>query len=123
MPHIIIEHSANIANHGAAHDLLRRVHRAAIASSLFDPDAVRTRAAVRDQYLVGATEDPLAGFVLITVRLRPGRGAEALEALAKSLMKAVLEVFREAGYSHPLLLNVEIQELPPVRVGARLNME
>ena len=120
MPHIIVEYSSNIEPACCAADLLQSVHQAALDSGIFEPSAVRTRAAPRSLYLVGQNTDPTAGFIHITARIRPGRTTETLESLLRALVDSTEGYLRTANYAAPLMLNVEIDELPALRLGSRL---
>jgi len=120
MPHIIVEYSANIEPACSASALLDCIHQAAIGTGIFEPDAVRTRAAPRTLYRVGNGKDETAGFILIMARIRPGRQQETQEALLRELMRATEHYLLAVKYARPLMVNVEIHELPPRRVGAKL---
>ena len=121
MPHIIVEYSRNIEASQPMEGLLRAIHEAAIVSGVFETQAIRTRGEPRDAFLIADLKNPHAGFVHITARIRPGRSQETRQRLGEGLLKAAEEYFRGAAYAHPLALNVEIHELPPIRLGSRLN--
>lgn len=123
MPHIIVEYSSNIEPACSAAGLLRCVHQAALDTGIFDPGAVRTRAAPRSLYLIGNGDDPAAGFIHITARIRPGRTDDALAGLLQGLMNATQQYLAAANYHDPLMINVEVHELPPLRAGAKLPKE
>lgn len=121
MPHIIVEYSSNIEPGCSAPDLLSCIHRAAIDTDIFDAGSVRTRAAPRNLYLIGNHQNAAAGFIHITARIRPGRSEETLTSLLRALMDAAEQYLRVANYSNPLMVNVEVHELPLLRLGARLS--
>lgn len=120
MPHIIVEYSANIEPACSASDLLKCIHQAAIGTGIFEPGAVRTRAAPRALYQVGDSKDATAGFILIMARIRPGRSQDMQQGLLKELMRATDHYLHTVKYASPLMVNVEIHELPALRVGAKL---
>ncbi len=120
MPHIIVEFSNNIKSACSVDDLIGCVHLAAIDSGVFEPAAVRTRAVARNVYQVGNSQDESAGFILVKARIRPGRSDEAKNGLLSGLIAAVRNYLNDVKYSKPLMVNVEIHELPPLREGFRL---
>lgn len=112
MPHVIVEYSANIEAEISPQDLVDEIHRAAIASGIAEPVAVRTRLMRREHYRVGdgAREN---AFVHIDIRARKGRTLEqrkaAVQALYDQANKTLDPVFR----ARPLALTVEIHEIDP----------
>ncbi len=114
MPHVIIEHSANIdRRHGGAVDiaaLVTAVHHAALATGVAPVDALRTRAAGREHVAI-ADEHPANGFVAVTARLGAGRSAADKRVLIGALMDALRDHLGEA--QHDLMLSVEFQEIDP----------
>ncbi len=90
MPHIIIEHSANVADLTDMDALVDAVHRAALDDGLPALDALRTRAAPRHHYRI-ADGDPAYGFVYVTARIGPGREPEAVQRFLNRLIDTVDE--------------------------------
>lgn len=112
MPHITIEYSANVAEHHDVQALVAEVHRAALDHGLASIDALRTRAARRDQYLVADGEVDHA-FVAIAVRIGPGRSdAGKTSFIAAILDSAEAQLDSEGG---PLAVawSVELNEIDP----------
>ena len=87
MPHVILEYSANVAEHHDIDELVDVVHRAALADGLPALDALRTRAAERSAYRV-ADGAPSNAFIAIHVRIGPGRAAEAKQAFLAAVLDA-----------------------------------
>jgi 5-carboxymethyl-2-hydroxymuconate isomerase len=112
MPHVIVEYSANIEAEIAPQRLVEELHRAAIASGIAEPVAVRTRLMRREHYRVGDGA-PENAFVHIDIRARKGRTLEqkkaAVQALYDQANKTLDPVFR----ARPLALTVEIHEIDP----------
>jgi 5-carboxymethyl-2-hydroxymuconate isomerase len=96
MPHLIVEHSANVEH---VPRLLEAVHVAALATGLAPIDALRTRAACRESYVIGDRH--------------PG---DEKQLLIDALMDAIEAAVGEAA-DH-MMLSVEIQEIDP---AMRLN--
>jgi 5-carboxymethyl-2-hydroxymuconate isomerase len=105
MPHLIIEHSSNVAGVDLLVDAL---HDAALATGIAAVDALRTRAARRDVYAV-ADRHPDNGFVAVTARLGPGRSDDEKHRLLTALIDALDDVLGEARSN--LMLSVEYQEI------------
>lgn len=110
MPHLIIEHSANIAAVIDVQDLVDTVHEAALADGLPALDSLRTRAATRNHYRI-ADGDPSYGFVAITARIGPGRTAEAKTRFLTALVDAVELHLAPIADDHPVAISAEIQEI------------
>ncbi|MEJ6722048.1 hypothetical protein [Ilumatobacter sp.] len=112
MPHLIVEHSANVEH---VPRLLEAVHVAALATDLVSVDALRTRAACRESYVIG-DRHPGNAFIALTARLGPGRSSDEKQLLIDALMDAIEAAVGEAA-GH-MMLSVEIQEIDP---AMRLN--
>jgi 5-carboxymethyl-2-hydroxymuconate isomerase len=112
MPHVIVEYSANIEAEVLPEDLLDDIHRAALASGIAEPVAVRTRLKRREHYRVGDGA-PENAFVHIDIRARKGRPLEqkkhAVQTIYDQANKTLEPVFR----ARPLALTVEIHEIDP----------
>lgn len=112
MPHIIIEHSSNIADLIEIDGLVAVVHAAALEDGLASSDALRTRAAARDHYQI-ADGDPSYGFVAVTVRLGPGREPAEIERFLNRLGDTVEQVFSPRMRTNPVAISVEAQLIDP----------
>ncbi len=110
MPHVIIEYSANVADHHDIDELVAVVHAAALADGLPALDALRTRAAARTAYRV-ADAAPTNAFVAIHARIGPGREAEAKQRFLTNVLDAA-EAHLGAG---PLDIawSIELTEIDP----------
>ena len=112
MPHIIIEHSANLAELTDMDALVAAVHQAALDDGLPALDALRTRAAPRDHYRI-ADGDPSYGFVCLTARIGPGREPEAVQRFLTRLIDTVDEVLAPLIADHPVAISAEAQLIDP----------
>lgn len=112
MPHIIIEHSANVADLTDIDALVLAVHEAALDDGLPSLDALRTRAAPRDHYRI-ADGDPAYGFVYVTARIGPGREPEAVQRVLNRLIDTVDEVLEPLQADHPVAISAEVQLIDP----------
>ena len=110
MPHIIIECSANVAERRDLHGMVDTVHAAALADGLPALDALRTRVAVRDVYRI-ADGHPDNAFVAITLRIAPGRSADAKLAFMASVLDAAERELTRPDDSLAIAYSVELQEI------------
>ncbi len=111
MPHLILEHSANVSDVADIAGLVVVLHHAALATGIAPIDALRTRAAQRDIYAVG-DEYPKNGFIAVTARLAPGRSDSDKQILTEALMAALSDALGDAQDN--LMLSVEYQEIDPL---------
>ena len=112
MPHIIIEHSANLAALTDMDALVAAVHQAALDDGLPALDALRTRTAPRDHYRI-ADGDPAYGFVYVTARIGPGREPEVIERFLRRLIDTVDEALAPLQADHPVAISAEVQRIDP----------
>lgn len=110
MPHITIEHSANIAAHHDIETLVSDVHEAALSDGLPPVAGLRTRAAERSHYQVATGQDSFA-FVAVTARIGPGRSAEQKTQFLTALIDAA-EAALAGGPLH-IAFSAEVQEIDP----------
>jgi 5-carboxymethyl-2-hydroxymuconate isomerase len=110
MPHLIIEHSANVADVVNIQGLVDALHDAALETGIAPLDALRTRAVSRDVYAI-TDRAPDNGFVAVTARLGAGRDDDAKHTLVSALAEA-LDDFLGAAQA-TMMLSVEYQEIDP----------
>lgn len=112
MPHLVIEYSANVAEHVDISRLVDALHDAALASGVAPVDALRTRAVQHDHYAV-ADRQPDNAFVAVTARLGAGRSHEDQQRFLAALIDALDDAVGTAGRT--MMLSVEYQEIDPDR--------
>lgn len=112
MPHVTIEHSANLTEHHDVATLVAAVHAAALTHALVAPDALRTRACSRDVYRV-ADGHPLNAFVAIHVRIAPGREHAAKRELIEDLLATAERHVAAEGGPLAIAWSIELTELDP----------
>ncbi len=112
MPHIIIEHSANLAPVVEMDELVAAVHAAALADGLPALEALRTRAAVRDHYRI-ADGSPEFAFVGIVARIGPGRAPADKQRFLTALIDTVDDFLEPVSDRLRVALSAEIQEIDP----------
>jgi len=112
MPHVIVEYSANIEAELLPDDLVDDIHRAAIASGIAEPVAVRTRLKRREHYRVG-DGSPENAFVHIDIRARKGRTLEQKKHAVQTIYDQANKTLEPVFKARPLALTVEIHEIDP----------
>ncbi|RJF78301.1 5-carboxymethyl-2-hydroxymuconate Delta-isomerase [Azospirillum cavernae] len=110
MPHLIVEHTDNLAEEAAIPDLLRKANAVLIAQNgVFPIGGIRSRAVRLTDYCVadGAADD---AFVHLTLKIGAGRTAEQKQAAGDALFAMVTEHFAALFARRFLALSLEIQE-------------
>jgi 5-carboxymethyl-2-hydroxymuconate isomerase len=115
MPHVIIEHSANVADHVDIDKMLRAMHERVLATGLAPLAGLRTRALQSDHYVVADGLDA-NGYVAVTARLGPGRSGDDKQRLLNEMMSVLDEHLAEI--EQHLALSVELQDIDP---SSRIN--
>ena len=112
MPHLVIEYSANVAEHHDIKKLVTCVHQAAIDHGLPPIEGLRTRAVCRDDYMV-ADGNPDYAFIALHTRIGPGRSDEDKTTFITQVLDAAqAEIAAGAG---PLAISwsIELNEIDP----------
>jgi len=112
MPHVVIEHSADMEARADIAGLCDALRKAALETGLFSPAGVRVRAH-RCDFASLADGSPDNGFVDICVRLRAGRPLAARREAAARIFAAAEDFLRPALAAHPVALSLEMREIDP----------
>lgn len=112
MPHILIEHSANLAERTDIQALVDRLHAAALDTGVFPAGGTRTRAFGRDIYRI-ADGDPDNAFVHVNVRIGAGRDDTVKQDVTDKLFGAICDALAEVCRTSPLAISFELQEINP----------
>lgn len=110
MPHVIIEYSANVADHHDIDALVGVVHDAAVANGIGPHGGVRTRAIVRNHYRVGDA-DPANAMIAMVARLGPGRDAETKKAFIDEILDAAEAHTMGESDALDIAWSLEVQEI------------
>ena len=110
MPHITIEHSANVGVHHDIAALVDAVHAAALEHGLAPSDGLRTRAVGRDHFRV-ADGRPDHAFVAISVRIGPGRNAAAKSSFLETVLNAAETRIASEGGPLAVAWSAELTEI------------
>ena len=94
MPHVIIEHSEDVAGQIAIDDLIGAVHDAAMSSGLFPEYDIKTRAMAYKYHRTGQTRD---SFLHVAVHLLDGRSDEQKCALSETILGAIEPLLPEVA--------------------------
>jgi len=86
MPHVIIEHSADVAEQIDIDELIGASHRGALASDLFLEYDIKTRAIGYRQHRTGQTRD---SFVHVAVHLLSGRDEAQKAMLSDNILGCI----------------------------------
>ncbi len=86
MPHLIIEHAAEVAEQIAIDELVTAAHEAAFASGLFPEYDIKTRAIAYQHHQTGQTRD---SFVHVAVHLLDGRSDEQKSDLSERILARI----------------------------------
>lgn len=89
MPHIIIEHSADIENSQIT--ILQKSIQGIVKTieGNFDPDQCKARSFSCTDYLVGHPDQSTSSFIHITFKLLTGRPLEIRQSLSKNIVEEV----------------------------------
>ena len=113
MPHITIEYSNNLADVHDVAALVADVHAVAAGHPWVPLAGLRTRAIVREHFLV-ADGAPTNAFVAITVRVGPGRTDDEKQAFLDTILDgATISVEGPDGSTTSLAIawSIEVQEI------------
>lgn len=112
MPHIVIEHSANVGEHHDIAALVSAVHAAALEDGLAPLAGLRTRAAGRPHYVIADGHEANA-FVALTARIGPGRDTDAKMRFLTTILEAAEANLGAAASPLAIAWSAEIQEIDP----------
>ena len=85
MPHLNIEYSANLADAFDVPTALRRVNDVVLATGLFEPAQVKSRAIALEHFRIGNADEGEA-MVHARIHVVTGRSLQVRQALAKSVV-------------------------------------
>ncbi|MCE9684862.1 5-carboxymethyl-2-hydroxymuconate Delta-isomerase [Shewanella sp. AS16] len=92
MPHCVIEYSAPLAEVLAIDELVRCVHQGAIASALFEPASIKTRALRCEHFAVG---EAAGSFIHIGFAIMPGRSQAQKQQLTRAVYDLIAHLVAE----------------------------
>jgi 5-carboxymethyl-2-hydroxymuconate isomerase len=110
MPHIILEHSANILRAPKPRTVFSDLHEAVRSLENIDVDHLKSRAVVHDEVYIGDGA-PDRAFVHLQVQLLTGRDQSVRQRLAKECMRVLESHFSPTVTGHRCQLSVEVREM------------
>lgn len=113
MPHQIVEYSANLEAKVDMAALLNLLHETVASIDAFPREALRTRAARRDQYCI-ADHDAENAFIHVLLRIASGRTEEVKKAAGEKIFKVLCDYLAPVQAQTPIGISFEMQEIDPV---------
>ncbi|CAJ2376979.1 MAG: 5-carboxymethyl-2-hydroxymuconate Delta-isomerase [Gammaproteobacteria bacterium] len=110
MPHLTIEYSANLESRLNVGGLLAAAHRAALGTGLFEVGGVRTRAVMRQHWVI-ADGHPDNAFVHAVIRIAGGRDEAAKKSAGEEIFTAMRDFLAPIFDAIPLAISFELQEI------------
>lgn len=111
MPHLIIEHSANVSQHHDVSALLDAVHGAILELDIAPVAGVRIRAIEQDDYRIAGGDNPDHAYVAMVARLGPGRDAPTKHRLIEAVLDAAEAQFATEDSQLVIAWSLEVQEI------------
>ena len=112
MPHLTVEHSANLEGLTDLDALCRALHAAMMKSGLFELGAVRVRALRADHYAV-ADLLPQNAFAHLTLRIGAGRSLADRKRAGEVIFAAATDVLAALFATPHFALTFEMVEIDP----------
>lgn len=109
MPHLTIEHSANLSDQTDLAALCRVLHRALLETGLFELGAIRIRALAAAPWLV-ADGLPENAFADLRLRIGAGRSEADRQAVGARLMAAAEAHFADLLARPHFALSLDVSE-------------
>lgn len=110
MPHMIVEYSANVAEHHDIEALLDVVHQTILELDVAPVPGVRIRGIRQDEYRIADGSENLA-YVAMIARFGPGRDAETKQRVIAAVLDAAEARFAEEDSPLVIAWSLEIQEI------------
>lgn len=110
MPHLVIEHSANLADKTDMDRLCRELHSVMVSSSLFELGGIRVRAFSAAHYAIADLQGE-NGFVDLNLRIGKGRSLEEKKKVGDALMDRAQSVLAPLFETEHFALSLEIREI------------
>ena len=110
MPHLTLEHSANVIPQGDLQTLFARLHRILAEVGGIKIENCKSRARSCETYLV-ASGEPSGAFVHLDVRFLEGRRPEVKRAVGDRMLESLRWCFPEPGPDGELQVTVELRDI------------
>jgi 5-carboxymethyl-2-hydroxymuconate isomerase len=103
MPHVVIEYTKSLEFDIRDRSLMIKLHQIMIDSGLFNPDDIKTRAYVTDDFLIGNKQEN-GSFIHVTISILTGRTVEQRQTLSDNILKVIQEPF---NYVDQITVNID----------------
>jgi len=121
VPHIILEHSANLEGDLDINALVQTLHDAALTCPTIDLLALRSRAERRERVVV-ADGNPDHRFAMVTARILAGSSDAVKEQIADTLFAALKEGLSGLDPNRGLAMAVDVVEIEPATFRKEHNL-
>ena len=110
MPHLVLEHSANVPDRPDLRRILLELHDALVATSLFDRKDLKSRAVRHDVFAVGdgAEDRP---FVALSIAVLDGRPDEVKATISEAALDVLVRAFPKLVGQGRGAISVEVRDL------------
>ncbi len=112
MPHLVVEHSADIANHQNMSDLCKTLYDTALRSGEFDAPTIKVRAISCAASYIGTEPQ---SFAHVTLHLMAGRDTKTKSRLTQTILNALETSLPDVGS-----LTVDIKDIDPATYAKRV---
>lgn len=110
MPHIILEHSANIVEKPDFTSLFTKLHDTMMTFGVFTLEDLKSRAYASDNYFIADGKAHHA-FVHVEVGILSGRSLEMRESISEQLIGILQDFFRDSLHERHCIVSLEVREL------------
>jgi 5-carboxymethyl-2-hydroxymuconate isomerase len=110
MPHLIFEHSANIADEPDWRQVVLQVHEQLISSGQFAAEDIKSRIVKHDHFVIGHGE-PDRSFVTLNLQILDGRRDEIKRQLSKMALEVLIHAFPNSLARQKLSITVQITDI------------
>lgn len=111
MPHLIVEYSANVAEHHSIDALLDVIQQTVLDMDVAPVAGVRIRTLRQEQYRIADSSDSNHAYVAMVARIGPGRDDDTKKRIITVILDATEAQF--ATEDSPLIIawSLEVQEI------------
>jgi 5-carboxymethyl-2-hydroxymuconate isomerase len=110
MPHLLLEHTTNLAAELDRRRLLDDLHAAMARTGEFKEADIKGRIIAHEHHRAG-DGDPKRGFAHLTVSIKSGRSMEFRKQLAADLLAVLRRAFARTWDERPTDLTVDVREM------------
>lgn len=110
MPHLSLEHSANLLEKTRLVDLFKKCHILLAEYLPTDMNSCVSRAIECDQYYIGEGQ-PNRAFIHVSLKVKAGRTFETLQKTSEALLTAISEYCVESHRQLNLKISLDVVEL------------